>query len=91
MRFDVKCVLDHLLREGKVYTLRTYKARRDIAFRLGVDGEFYTRRYVQGPVQMAQIAPYAPLSGFASVGAWWQAAQGFARSCSLYLYLVERK
>ncbi len=89
MRFDVKCVLDHLLRHGKVYTLRTYNMR-DMTFRLGVDGEKYTRRYVQGPVQVAQITPYASLSGFDSVDTWWQAAQGFARGRPLYLYLVER-
>lgn len=90
MRFQIKRVLDHLLDQGKVYTLRTYKVRREITFRLGVDGQLYTRRYVQGPVQMADIASYGPLSGFGSVDAWWRAAQAFAKGRPLFLYLIER-
>ncbi len=93
MRFEAKCVLRRLLSQGRVMTVRTYKTKRDVTFRLGVDGNLYRRRYVKGPVGMDDLAPYAPQSGFDGASSWWLTAQSLVGSRSplpFYLYQVER-
>lgn len=89
MRFDVPCARDYLLKHGRLYTLRTYRMKRPITFRFGLNGRMYARGYIDGPVGKEDLECYVSESGFDSIDDWWHAAQVFAKGAPLHLYLVK--
>jgi len=87
MRFDVGCVRECLVREGKVYTVRGYYLYEGDVVVDGV-GVCYRSRLGE-VVRKEDLGRYVGLSGFKSVDEWWKVIRRFVKDDrKLWLYVV---
>ncbi len=87
MKFDVQCVRDCLVANGRVFTVRKWKSYEVESF-VEVSGVGECRKVRIGAVRgMSDIARYVKLSGFATVEEWWGKVASFG-ACAGWLYLV---
>ncbi len=90
MKFDVKCVKDCLMNNGRVFTVRSWNGYAQESV-VEVDGVGVCDKYRVGRVSgIKSIEGYVKLSGFERVDEWWNAITGFG-ACNGYLFLVVRR
>jgi len=89
MRFDVQCVRECLVRERRVFTVRSYLLE-GWHFRLvQVPGVGKCWRELVGEIRSKDdLAEYLPFSGFTSVDDWWRKIVGFCGGRRKWLYKV---
>lgn len=86
MQFLVERVRECLLREGRVYTVRSYDMWNEYVWVDGVGRCF--RRQVAVITCQEDLARFVRWSGFASVAEWWQAIQRFCAGKPMWCYYV---
>ena len=88
MRFDVTCVKQCLIANGKVFTVRSYCLPNANVY---VDGVGICRRIRSFEVkQKSDLEQFVKLSGFSSVEEWWKKVCEFYGNKRKWLYLVKR-
>ena len=89
MRFDVKCVKDCLVNNGRVFTVRFWEGYGQESY-VDVDGVGMCRKIRISRVSCKEdIACYVKLSGFASVDEWWNKVLSFGAREG-FLFMVVR-
>ncbi len=89
MKFDVNCVKECLVNNGRVFTVRSWESYCQESY-VDVDGVGKCRKIRISKVsQKEDIAPYVRLSGFDSVDEWWNKVRAFGAQEG-FLFLVVR-
>ncbi len=87
LSFNVKCVRDCLLKNGRVFTVRSWKGYAQESI-VEVDGIGKCRKVRIGNVSCKDdIARYVKLSGFGTVEEWWAKVCSFGAQNG-FLFLV---
>jgi hypothetical protein len=87
MRFDVKCVKDCLVNNGRVFTVRSWDGYAQESL-VDVDDVGKCKKIRIAKISHKDdIARYVKLSGFNNVDEWWNKILSFGAS-SGYLFLV---
>jgi hypothetical protein len=89
MEFSVPCVRQCLLRQGRVFTVRSYCLEGRFYRLVSVDGVGLCWRELVGEARCKDdLLPFVELSGFTSVDDWWQKIVGFCGDRPKWLYKV---
>ncbi len=89
MRFDVKCVKNCLVKNGIVFSVRSYLYDSEWCKSDLGDGDRWLKRILVKEVAgKDDLVDYVKLSGFDSVDEWWKVIEGFCRGKRKWLYLV---
>lgn len=87
MRFDVACVRACLVKNKKVYTVRTWEGRGEVS-RVEVDGiGVCIKKRIRRVISKEDLAEYLDLSGFSSIEDWWAKIRSFG-ACEGWLFEV---
>jgi hypothetical protein len=89
MEFAVGCVRECLLRQGRVFTVRSYLVEGRFGRIVAVDGIGLCWRELVGQVNCKDdLAKFVEFSGFTSVDDWWNKVVQFCGSKDKWLYKV---
>jgi len=89
MRFDIRCVRNCLVREGVVFTVRSYLVEGVHGRLVWVDGVGKCWRELVGEVTCKEdLVRFLGLSGFTCVDDWWNKIVGFCGVNQKWLYKV---
>lgn len=91
MKFDVKCVRECLVDNGRVFTVRSWNAEFAKECMVLVPGVGTCKKIRIGRVGgMKDIERYTRMSGFGTVEEWWTKVKSFGAEKG-WLFLVVRK
>ena len=85
MKFDVECVRNCLVKNGIVFTVRSYLYNSNWS---KFEDKWIKRFLIKEVECKSDLRDFLKLSGFNSVDEWWEKIEMFCKDKKKYLYLV---